>query len=55
MIIEYLLSDGSDNSLEGIFPGIHLDDSDSSDYLIHDTNTFICELSRLQPCIVKKE
>ena len=43
-----ILSNGSDYSLEGILPGIHLDHPDSSDHLIHDTNTSVCLLSRFE-------
>lgn len=37
--------------LEGIVPGVHLDNSDSGDNLIHDTYALIRQLCCLQPVV----
>ena len=41
----YIPSELSDNTHEGILPGIHLDHPDTRNDLIHDTHTLVCHLS----------
>ena len=40
-----LLSNSSDDPLEGVLPGIHLDHPDPSNHLIHDTYSLISKFS----------
>ena len=48
-ILSYkLLSEPWNDLLEGILPGVHLNDPDSRDDFVHDTNPFVGEPGRLK-------
>ena len=44
-----------DHMFECVLPGIHLYDPDTSDDLIHDPHTFVCDSGRLQPSERERE
>ena len=48
LLMNDILADLSDDISECILPCIHLYDSDTRDYFVHHTNTFVCELHRSQ-------
>ena len=49
MYVMQLPSQFRDKLIEGILPSIHLNDSDSRNYFIHDAYTLVCHQCRLKP------
>ena len=45
---ESSLSQVCDDPLEGILPGVHLDDPDTCDDFVHNANSLVSEKSRLE-------